>query len=460
MLKLTPNVYKNIRWALAPQNKIDTLYMYPSSNVVPEAPQRSTTSVTSVNINNSSVALPLTNGYKSTHVRSMSNSRTLFFAQRECAKARTECVMASGKQKIKLDSASIGTPFVKLVPRGHSYLLSRGKSTFDTYPSINDINNSNYSIVQWIIDNADVHNSTSLVNDYSTGYVNMNPWVRKIVPAVITSFNNINVPEAADIITTWVNPDQGGALSRYGALQSDWKDTNNFDPGASTVTMFPTNPSGSDIASVLQTAIRLQDLRINFSCNLQKLTDFDFEVTWTAPVRFAYVAASRQYGNLMGEYDLDNYAYVDIIEAIDIVLEFYTLSDDRVDLGYSLDVNGALTTNVKNVYPLKLDGNEIFSRNAAYAAPGNGWCELLALNVLEDCKLGEYIIQCEVPAKWALRNNVHIGTEMHIYQLNGEYIPDIRSEVKTPATFYVKNIQKNFSSDQFTYELKLSTKGG
>ena len=68
-------------------------------------------------------------------------------------------------------------------------------------------------------------------------------------------------------------------------------------------------------------------------------------------------------------------------------------------------------------------------------------------HILTTYKNGKYIIDnINVPAQWAIDNDIHINSGIYVETLNNKKIQKL---------FLVKNIEKSFSAGEFIYKLKL-----
>jgi hypothetical protein len=141
---------------------------------------------------------------------------------------------------------------------------------------------------------------------------------------------------------------------------------------------------------------------------------------------------------------------LDFITSVTVNIKGYKYSTDTEDKDYSLDSAGNLTTeNLKNTYAYNINSNELITSETTINKVI--WDKAISQLLLDKYKNGKYIVKAQVPAQWALANNVHINTQMYVKTLNGEYI----SRKGVNCIFEVKIIKKHFESSQFYYELQL-----
>lgn len=565
MLTLTPRIYsRDLKWSLLPSNKIDTVVTNPLINSIPAEDQSFySADFTECTVGGNTKTLPLSNSEAVTHWRYMGNTRWTGigsgFSAQNLAKARMECVWASGKRTITVDQAVTGIPTVELRLVGTSSVVERGGSAFGNYPSLDSLSTESFSLADWIESNKTTTNST-LSGIYENLTVSMNPWIRKVVPAVIVgdNYSDLRIPTTAnDILTNWYDTN----TNRGSATADKWVEGNSFGNDVEPFSMFPVGATGGDLLELYATCIRMRNLTLNMRCDITKISDYVFEVSWEAPVRLAYAAAARSIGPLGGNYDVDNYAFVDNITNVMIDLKGRPYDTSTVDVKYGLDSYGYLTTATDDLHPLRIEksealtlgsfdkdkyGTDIFlpmrpfvefqperywhpsgmlvdattdstkeytaivpainvTPNAYYKIPNfsgfllffdaegtngtrmdyspsrdgffripNGkpllgisfkkpesinigiyepvpWVQILSENILQKYQHGKYVVECSVPATWAIKKDIRAKSTAQVILPNGQYI----SRDNTPCVFEIKNIKKTFKDSSFVFTLKL-----
>lgn len=353
MLELTANEYKqNMQFSLLPSNKIDTVNQEPIINKVDTDPSDiHTETFTTVNVGSSSLTLPINNNVTPTHSRKIRNYRwvNLIAGNKELAKGRLECVMASGSKQITLTNALQGTPTARVQLVGTSEIITRGGSAYDNYPTYDQLNDNNFSLAEWIASNK-VEHKDYLSWDYDTDNFKFNPFIRNYVP--ITEYQSVTYN---DILTTWYDNNSGGP----GA--NDWTETVSFGRNQPKVRMAPV---GGDISQQIQ----LRNLSLNIYVSITKIDDFNVNVVWKAPVRIAYAAASRRYNVVGTQTQIDNYAILDNITQVNIIISGQAFSEDTQEMSISLkedwstyNVIDSLTNEPSNVYPYDISKSTAFT---------------------------------------------------------------------------------------------------
>lgn len=559
MITLTPRIYdKDIKWSLLPSNKVDTVVMNPLVNSIPaEDKTLYSADFTECTVSGQSRTLPIPDTVNATHWRYMSNTRWTGigsgFSDTNLAKARMECVWATGKSVVTVDQAITGTPTVELQLVGTSSVVERGGSTFENYPSIEELSTKSFSSASWIESNKTTTNNT-LSGIYENLVVSMNPWIRRVVPAVIEgdSLTSMRIPTTDnDVITNWFD----STANRNSATADKWSETNSFGNDVAMFDMFPANATGSDLLEVYATCIRMRNLTLNMSCSIKKLSDYTFEVSWEAPVRLSYIAAARSLGPLGGKYDIDNFAFVDKITNVVVNLKGRPYDSSTVDIKYGMDAESNLTTFAPELHPLRIEksealtlgsfdqsvfGTELYltpwrytletglrwlttgevtsasdhtaltpeievTPGACYKLPNfsgfllffdaegkNGihmdydyskdvffkipsgrpllgityrklvntfdgiyetypWTRQLSQMILARRLYGKYVVECTVPATWAIEQDLKINSLVEVVLPNGQYF----SRSGNSCYFEVKNIKKIFKNVSFTFQLKL-----
>lgn len=357
MLVLRPNVYKsNFKWSLSDKKKIDTIsFKVVNNSLLENAGASADVKITECTVegSSSSVTLPLANHTNPTHRICMTNNRWLPFTTYEFAKSRVECVMASGEVTVRFDEAILGTPKAKLIFTGTSDVVDRGGSTYETYPTYENLLKDSYSLTSWIGNNK-TRTNDSLTWDYENDTISLNAWVRKIIPAGI--FDDESIPTSNDILTNWNTEN-----ARNGAFWDDWVTSSNFQLTGEKTTMWPTGNTGAAEQGYAR-AISIESKALTFGTTVTRINDFTFNVSWRAPVRVAYAAASRERGYLGTSYDIDNWAFVDKVASIGLEFSGTMYDEEVIEHSYSLDASGKLTTNTVGKSILQLPDSELLTQ--------------------------------------------------------------------------------------------------
>jgi hypothetical protein len=435
-----------MKWSLLPKNKIDTVQLTPILNVAGEEQTVHTETFTDVQVGAETFTLPISNDLAPTHWRNMRNSRWVPFETFTYAKASVECVMATGSRVITLDQAVTGTLSADIVLNGTSSVITRGGSTFDTYPAIDNLAAAQAGLSAWIESNKTVTNSY-LSGIYTDNSVWMNPWIRKVVP--VFTEDAVTIPTANDILTNWVGTTSTGRTS---ATFDSWSEDSSFGKNAEVIEMLPANAVG-DPGELLASRLKMRNLSLSIACTVEKIDNYNFRISWSAPVRLSYMAASCERGPLGGTYDVDNSAFVDNISSVTITLYGQPYDTSKVNVTYGYDSEGMLVRDQSGMHPIKIDAEEAFTTGSYYyQAPVQApWTAYLSDLLLGSYMNGKYIVECDVPAQWALQQSVCINKQMQVCLQDGTFI----QHNGTICTFAVKNIEKKFKDSEFTYSLKL-----
>ena len=352
MITLTPKTYKKgMKHSLLSSNKIDTVIARPISNLAADSTVFHSEQINAVNIRGVRHTLPISQNVVATHFHSSRNFHwgNIIVGNDEFAKARIECVLVSGKTMCKTDQVIQGTPTVNIRLEGSSDVVSRGGSTYDNYPSSDTLSLGNSTIADWIKSNK-TETKTGLTHDYSGASFSMNPWIRNIIP-----YDSGVDPTPNDIVTDWV--------STHGERLHVWWQgwTENSDFNASSFPEFRMmSPSALSLAYEHHygTTLVMHNMYLPIKKSITKIDDYNYEVSWTVPVRVAYAAASRSFGIFSAEYDIDNFAYLDEVSSIIIELSGTPFSTAVQDISYSLDSSGNLSTVTHDSYPFEIDAEE------------------------------------------------------------------------------------------------------
>ncbi len=354
MLELTAYDYKqNMQFSLLPDNKLDTINQEPVINEVTADPSDiHTETFTTVDVQQSSLTLPIANTVAPTHSRKIKNSywAGLITGTKEFAKGRVECVMATGSRQITLPKALQGTPTARIQLVGTSEIITRGGSSYDNYPSYSQLNDNSFSLANWIATNKVTHKD-SLTWDYNSEYFGLNPFIRKYVP--VTEGNKVT---ANDILTTWYD----GTNDNY-ATFDNWSEVTSFGKDQPIVRMTP-------VGGNIQYQIQLRNLSLPINVSITKIDDFKVEVKWQAPVRIAYAAAARRYNAFGVQTQVDNYAILDNVTQVNVIISGQSFSENTQQSSLSLkedwspdNIFDAFADTPSNAYPYDISKSTAFT---------------------------------------------------------------------------------------------------
>jgi hypothetical protein len=456
-LALGPRIYsKNFKWGVLPKNKIDTVTAQPVINTPLDDADAITQEVSTVTVGGTSSALPIALNIAPTH-QFFTNNHESGQPTIMCNNF-VGCVVATGSVSFTLEKPLPKMPTAKLHVSGTTHYINRGSLTHS------DVENNilpTSGVATWVhshasgeedwedksidSENRGIYEDPHLV-DYTGSSVPLFGWVRVLRPAgAFTLGSNSasrNQPDPQDVLTTWVDQEK----SDYWAKRENWSGFGMAD----AVEMWPVDLYAK--GDMNTTKIVLNNKTVPISTTVVKIDDYNYRVDYSIPVRYEYMASSQYYTSILGirtYHDLDNYCFLDRITKLTVELQTQQLDEDSRDISVSLDGTGALTDTVLNVHPLSFERNELITLGTLW---GNKlWIEEMPRYILEKFQSGKYVVECEVPATWALRNNVHVNTEMTIQ------LQDTTKITRNGAdcVFLVKNITKHMQDNNFMFTLSL-----
>ena len=106
-----------------------------------------------------------------------------------------------------------------------------------------------------------------------------------------------------------------------------------------------------------------------------------------------------------------------------------------------------ISANSGNHYPYKFTNTR--TANVQDRVRGKLWSEYYPKLIFDKYKDGRYYAQLKVRAKFMLVNNLHIDSEVQIYDLKGKLI----SRNNQPCVFRIKRIIKSYDNTGFTYTI-------
>lgn len=437
MSDLTPRIYaKNSKLYINTRNKYDTVQFKPIPNAIKEAPESVyNANIIAGNTNGVNYTLPLGTSGASTFIRTMYSRYVPINTEREFAKARIEVTVMEGEQSVVLDEPISGIPTLDVSVTGRSYVVDPLAKSYEDIPSVGELTSTD-TLVAWAMQHGT--EKRSLRRSYDSPVVSLNPWVSKIhvYPKV--------TPDS-DIVTKWMDDDS----MIYEATLNSWTDNSIGNATSSG----PYNVVALNAIDHAGRAMSIKDQSITLSNSVQKISDTQFKIKWQVVARYVYMAASRKRTVITGTWsDIDNLVYVDMIDTVNLRLSAVTRNTEPTLVSYSLDAVGNLSTIAKNNKVYSTETNELSLLDAHYSNNKDyKWIPDLAEAILNSCKNGKYIFECEVPAKWAVEQSVKLRDRFYVVLQNGEYV--MREGKK--VLFEIMNITKYFAQDKFVYRLKL-----
>ena len=451
---ITPREYSsNMRYTLVPDNMIDTVDIEMLDGTVIDNVTH-TESIDTVEIGNEEFSLPLSLYYKPTHARSVwNNSSGPLLTKIELAKSRMECIMVEGTRTFTVDQPIKGVPSASLSLQGKSYIIDRGKCTYNDYPSLSVMQNYESTIAPWIYNNSKATRYDTLTNSYDKQSFSMNPWVRKPVQVFLPILPETNFarPTANDILTAWW---KDNTFYPYQCEVTGWdgNSTNNLQETLAFY-MLP-DTTTTDIEKLNSSPIWLQNRYLTMNCSVEKINDYTFKVSWRAPVRVAYCAASQE-GYMVTatpKRDVDNYAYLDNVESINIILQGTTYNTDIIHRKRGWDgLSSAVPPQDKSVLNLNTSdclNSKSYSEDGVLNMPAHIHLTSLAVAAIQR---GKHVVTCSVPASWCLDNGITLHSQVKIMTVGGSMLQREKKDI----IFEVLNIEKIFKNSTFVFRLKL-----
>lgn len=444
ILLLTPRIYRNMKWSITPKDMFDTVSMSPITNLYEtESSVLATEEITSVTINghtynlaNIGSDLSAFNNLNPTYIRNVYN-QSVFQGLRTWAKGRTDILMYSGSKLFTFERPISSSLSATIAVSGVSSLVTKNSKNFEELPALEDLKNINYSAAAWIETNKN-SSSDVLTREYDET-VCSNPWAT-------------NIPDK-QVWTEW-SPN-GTISSCQGASKEYWSEEQNYPLSGEQVEIW-----GNQNQTGVYSPIKITNDFISLKAQVTKLDDYNVRVAYAVPIRFSYIAASQYltWRSFIGivtttQHELESYAFLDRITKITIQLNGLALDTTGNDISYSLNEAGTgLTEQTINKRIYKVEKNELFTLNTYYGNnPDQKWSRKFALEFLQKYQKGKYLLNLDVPAKWAIENKIHCNSQLKIKLQDNTYI----ERKDSPCVFEVKTIEKSFKNNEFTFSLGL-----
>lgn len=381
--------------------------------------------------------------------------------------------------------------YVKLTFSGTTYKIPRGNNfsyndVTDTYVNAKQLSNfiKNHNRRE---DSSWSSNNSSSV-DYSEMKLNMFAWVKKAIKSSLSSEQWVDPegdeyanhkPEASDILTTWAGGVAGSTwgLASYrfatncskhytsgggyvASFDGDWYYNGEAvrfpatypNPLATNTTDYDDGMIALAMKNPLIQSVAYKENYEYITTSIRKIDDYNFDVIITYPKKYQYVAASRymqrNWLGIVTMVDLDSYAFEDFITNMHVELYGTVLDENSEDFSNSLNVVGGIVDpSNKNI--LNLSNNELLTKGATWS--GRSWKDTVVEYILERYRKGLSIIELDVPAEFAIENDIKINSAFQIKLLDNT----LAERGYRIATYEVKNITKVYNNSQFTWNLKL-----
>ena len=434
---LTPDNYKsNLQWLKKANNKIDTVTLQLDNGGVGDYELLDTQTITSGYINKSLVQLPVSDNAVSPYIRTQAN----MYGERDYARSRVEAIMLEGTTEFTLSTPLNSTPNITFDFTGKSFVIPRKQATLTDIPSVNDLKDFTKSFVSTIKNNSKVTESSSLTWSFNSFTLLLSQWLNKNLPDDTQATD-------ANVSTEWC-PANAAIYASYGSWENYESDDLKYLYSNDIKIYHPDTTN-------LNRRLAYRYTQIPVTINVTKLSQLKYEVYWSIPVRYLYMAISSYEDSFTSGRTLwDSFAFVDIIESITINLYGSKYRTEKVDRKYSLSNDNTLTDIPKNQYVFNIPYAECFTLQTqdTSTSPPVVWYQKLPLLLLQKYKNGKYFITVEVDAIWCLDNNIHIGSEIQIRLLTGKLITNNNG---TPKIFRVRNIDKIFNASEFIFRIKL-----
>ena len=434
---LTPDNYKsNLQWLKKANNKIDTVTLSIDNGGVGSYELLSTQTITSGYINKSLVQLPVSDDTVSPYIRTQVN----MYGGNDYARSRVEALMLNGTTEFTLDTPLYSTPNITFDFTGKSFIIPRKQATLTDIPSVSELKDFTKSFVSTIKNNSRVTESDSLTWSFNKFTLLLSQWLNKNLP-------DDTQAKAEDVSTEWCPP---SALTY--ASDNGWE---NYESDALKDLSYDDAKIYHPNTTNLGRRLAYRYTQIPVTVNVTKLSQLKYEVSWSMPIRYLYMAISSYEGPYtQGRTLWDSFAFVDIIESITINLYGSKYRTEKVDRKYSLSDSNTLTDIPKNQHIFNIPYAECFTLQTqdTSTSPPVAWYQKLPLLLLQKYKNGKYFITVEADAIWCLDNNIHIGSEIQIRLLTGKLITNNNG---TPKTFRVRNIDKIFNASEFIFRINL-----
>ena len=446
-IKITSREYlKGMSWTLKSRARIDSVSVTPYTR---------TSQSDVIHTQEITAGLPIADNYAGSKTfREMSNKYFNGFSWFDLARGYTELVVLKGSYIAHLAEPPADTPVAFYVLDGKTTYVQRGGFTvnelIDAKDNLSAFIETHQAGTSSFSDNKsyDTYNRGSyrdgLLLDYS-GAIPLYPWIRKVTGSVPSGMNIFSDaykespydPLWEDIFCDWMPPKPLGI--EIGPALQDWN-TYGYD---NITLQGPSSGSGHFVGTGDNPIIPMPNSWVfQPTLTVRAINSYDYEVSYTLPIRYVQAAASKNLQLATLEGGKDAYAWKDVISKITIKLSApkYTEATEKVEVSHNGEKN----------YPIVFENNELINVGATWS-DGYKWVATVPDYMIRKYYNGKYVVECDVKAEWAIQNGITVNSEIQVQLLDGTMIKRNDSVV----TFQVKCIEKRFDNSQFIYTLKL-----
>lgn len=177
-------------------------------------------------------------------------------------------------------------------------------------------------------------------------------------------------------------------------------------------------------------------IRNLYSHTIEKLDRDTVRVTGRMPVATMHESLSHTYSNNHYERQL----YMGVLEKLNVKLSYQQMAWNNTSFDH-------LVEGSQKRYPYKFSNERL--ANIKDKVGDRLWSDYYPQLIFGKYSNGCYYVQLKVRAKFMLVNDLHIDSEVQIYDLEGKLI----SRNNQPCTFRIKRIIKTYDNSEFTYTI-------
>lgn len=509
MIKLITAVQyaKGLKWKLRRNNAVDTVVFQLLSNDEEESVVASG-ALRTLDYRGNTYSLPLGSQAQPdildavhTHV-SIGQGRTCIWhnGPYDYAWGQVSVLLGEKNIPITLSSPVVGNLSLHIDVKGVT--TETTTSIESNYKNPRDGNYKSADIVTMIRNNSPtVSSEWSNASNYkeynSANGVDLNPFVSYFIRANGEDTSEANLTPASDLITRWNGYNGSMPLYWTCATSEDWYTAYYLDAQQQIGSLRPGNyyqwpaafydSQGGSTFYKEQRSKGFTQSRLKLKRDVNVIDDYHVTISITEPIRLIYSAFAKYNRSdwilveSPGEQFLDAKAFFDDITEISYTLTGYRVSSKATEYSYSLDSFGELTESSININVLRIPSSLFMTASSSFpegkikcspdilagqyvvgysvSSSTVNWKDFWAKKILYWYKKGKYVVEVEVPALWAIENEIEINTECNIKLPDNTYIGSYENNVLVPSTLVVKNITKIYNNRQFIYRLQLTEKG-
>ena len=192
----------------------------------------------------------------------------------------------------------------------------------------------------------------------------------------------------------------------------------------------------------------------SITSRLTQVNDRKYEASVYLPARVTQLSCSSnnwvdKTGNVVAKELIDACCFIDHLDYVTLDLVALDYLGQNSDYNYILNDNGTDVIEGTNEHIFTFETNELTKANSTYTNENNEtvtWQSWAVPYILQKYKKGRFTASVTVSAKFALENNIQIGTKCYIHNIDGSIVKKNQTDEVTYTYSFVSETFDNMCS--------------